>query len=665
MIVTIYIGQDRLDLFNDETIEVNSSVQNSEDITKNTTDFTKNFTVPASEVNNRIFKHYYDATLDNGFDARTRRAGRIEIDGFIYREGQFSLLGAKVKQNKVQSYQLVFYGNLVSLVDLLRDDELSSLDLSAFNHDYTPTVVQTGLTTGLFGGDIVYPLIAKKRYYYNSLSTDNTNTPEVSNIAFNGGSAINGVLWNDLNASIKLLPIIEAIEAKYNITFTRDFFGLPEFSNIYLWLNNSNSISLTKEIQIDFTSAGNILDLPNTQMNLVDNYYVCGVTSRVDIVITPTAGYTTVPYKIIRRLDGQDWGEQSGIGTKTFKWRTDIDPKEHTFFIVSDTTFEFDTTFNVVTFGFGTKTASFNTQINEIVFNITNQVPKIKIIDFLKGLFNMFKLVVVQGQTDGEIYIDTLVNYYAQGKTYSVTPYVDTSGYEVERGKLLNEILYKYQDPTSLLNVQFKNNTGEAYGDEQLILQGEDGKLLDGTKQDFSVPFEQIVYERLTDVNDLDLTNIMYGAVIDETLSPTNIKPHLHYVERQEVGDKTLSFINDVNVETEIDTFVHVPSHTFGFEDPQYSLVFGREVNEFTFETINNTLYSNYHNDYISSIFNFKRRNFKFEMKLPIWLILKLKLNDVLEIKGNYYRINDFTYNLITGKAKFNLINSFDNVLNV
>ena len=157
----------------------------------------------------------------------------------------------------------------------------------------------------------------------------------------------------------------------------------------------------------------------------------------------------------------------------------------------------------------------------------------------------------------------------------------------------------------------------------------------------------------------------MYGAVIDETLSPTNIKPHLHYVERQEVGDKTLSFINDVNVETEIDTFVHVPSHTFGFEDPQYSLVFGREVNEFTFETINNTLYSNYHNDYISSIFNFKRRNFKFEMKLPIWLILKLKLNDVLEIKGNYYRINDFTYNLITGKAKFNLINSFDNVLNV
>ena len=49
MRVDIYIGGTKLDLFSDESIDVVSSVADIEDITKNTTDYTKTFTVPASK----------------------------------------------------------------------------------------------------------------------------------------------------------------------------------------------------------------------------------------------------------------------------------------------------------------------------------------------------------------------------------------------------------------------------------------------------------------------------------------------------------------------------------------------------------------------------------------------------------------------------------------
>jgi len=77
--VLLYIYDDisgepqRVELFSDETISVTSSVQNVNDISKVFTDFSQSFTIPATPYNNRIFKHWYENSLDNGFDARTRK----------------------------------------------------------------------------------------------------------------------------------------------------------------------------------------------------------------------------------------------------------------------------------------------------------------------------------------------------------------------------------------------------------------------------------------------------------------------------------------------------------------------------------------------------------------------------------------------------------------
>jgi len=79
--VDIYIEGQRLDTFDkEESINVTTAVQDVKDISKIRGDFSQSFTVPSSPNNDEIFAHYYNADIDNGFDARTRKLATIDID---------------------------------------------------------------------------------------------------------------------------------------------------------------------------------------------------------------------------------------------------------------------------------------------------------------------------------------------------------------------------------------------------------------------------------------------------------------------------------------------------------------------------------------------------------------------------------------------------------
>lgn len=667
MQVKIYIGEYLLDTFPNENIELTSAVSSISDITRNLTDFTRSFTVPASDNNNILFKHYYNANVDNTFDARTKVAGRIELDGMPFRYGKYRLEKVSVKQGKPYAYTIQFWGNTINLRDKLKNDELNILDLSAYNHTYNSDNVKTGLTSSLFSGDLVYSMFAKKQYYYNADGADDTSTPTLANIAFNNGGTT-GANWNDFKPSIKLLPIIEAIESKYDIVFSRDFFGREEFKNIFLYVNNSGeSQGFNFEKKVDFTSGTN----PYLNFTTDIATYEFDTYRRLETLfrVEPKAGFLTIPYTVKMYVNNSVYKEKTYIGNSPVFGRdiTETSGTQTVYFTVSTSLdFEFDAIYRIIGKNFFLPAFYYVVNAEDNIINATVSVnsylPKIKTIDFLKGLFQMFKLIVI-AQDNGVIYVNTINDYYAEGNLINLTEYIDSYNYDVERGKLLNPITFNFQEPQTLLNTQFEANTGQAYGDEELILEDADGVQLDGENFEVKLPFEQIVYERLIDLNDGLQTNIMYAGVFNDTIEGVNPKPHLHYVSNSNLGPKTIAFVNDVFAKEEL-SFVNIPSHTLGFDDPQYSLVWGNEFNEWDGDVILNTLYSNYYETYITSVFNIKKRSFRFKGILPLRFQLSLGLNDVIQINNNYYRIDNYTFNLLTSETSFNLVNSFDNTLN-
>jgi hypothetical protein len=669
MMTNIFIGNDKLDLFKDESIEVTSSVANINDITKNMTDYSKSFTVPATHINNRIFKHYYDANIDNAFDARIKHDGRIELDGLPFKYGKWKLEKVAVKQGNPYAYTITFFGNLVSLKDKLKNFELKDLNLSAYNHTYNSTNVKTGLTSSLFSGAVVYNLFVKKQLYYRS-GSENINTSTLANIAYTGG-ANTGVNWDLLRPSIQVLKIIEAIETdpRFNVSFTRDFFGTTEFQNLYLWVNNNATAINSNEVRIDITNIGTI-GLNAGTIDLVEDTFIPGGKRIYGLVkVTPSAGYENVIYKIEQRVDGA-FNQSAQNLTGTFEAFFNLERnsgKKYSWYVTANEEFKFTSRLTIEFYYESYNgVASFPEQTVSANFNLSLNFPKIKLIDFLNGLFKMFKLIVIADEYDN-IYIDTFNNYYAQGGVYNISRYVKTDSVDILRGNLLNEIKFNFKEPKTILNNQFKINTGLGYGDEEILLTDDgtpSGTPLEGDSLQIEVPFEQFIYERLPDLNDGVLTNIMYGGIFNDKIEPVSPDLHLFYNINTAIGTKTIGFINDAGVREQLSGNINTPSHSIDFLLPDFNLNFGIENNEWTNTSSEKTLYLNHYSRYIESIFNIKRRSFAYKAILPLRILLKLKLNDILEIKNNYYRIDNYQINLLTREVGLNLINSFDTVIN-
>jgi len=674
--VNLFIEGQLIDQYADESVEIVSSVLDVQDITKNTGDYSKTFTVPTSKRNNKIFKHWYNATIDGGFDARTRIKGTIDIDGVPFKSGKWLLRGVKMVKGVPDSYQINFFGETASLKQILGKDVLRDLDLSAFDHEYTSTKVKEGLELGLFNDSVIYTPMSQKGMFYNSDPLegdllDNNGDVLLRNIAALGNGS--GLQHTELRPSLKTIEIINAIEDKYPITFSRDFFDTTEFDDLYMWLSPDleGGALGNRTDRIDW----GITNGPWTDISTDITTYSSPTSSRLDRIesvftFMPDVGFENISYTIaIKDVDtgvvlsqgiftGQ--GSISSIisffattysdknvefivaTTEPMKYTASLNSK-----LILGTNGQYSTTENTATSGVVTNTAG-------IVIN--RLLPEMEITEFIKGLIQMFKLVVI-GKEGGEFYVNSLAAYYRQGSRYDVTNYVNYAKWDVERGEILNELDFKFQDPSTVLAKQFLDNNGVGYGDSKVKLTDPDGDAFDGDTLTVELPFETIVYERLTDTNTGFLTAVQVGNVIDIKYAPVFTEPHLHYASKVRINDLD----NHIKYHgSTLDDYIWTPMTHSGVYSPAYSLLFESESSTYTYEKLNNTLYSNHYQNYVEAIFNIKRRTFKVSTKLPIQIVTQLDLNDIISIDKLDYRINNFKYNLLTGVTDLELINGFD-----
>ena len=692
MIVDLFIENQKLDLFGDENIQITSAVADISDITKNLTDYSRDFTVPASSVNNRIFKHYYNATIDNTFDARVKANASIYLNGVLFRSGKIQLNRVQIKKGNPSSYTLFFFGNLLDLSRKLKGFELKELDLSAFDHPFIGSNIKTGLESSLFSGDLIYSLFYKKQLSYNSDVADNTDTEELTNIAYQGGAGSNGVQFNFLRPSIKNIRIIEAIEAFTGITFSRDFFGRSEFADTFLWANNGSTQTAGGGSVRPIYDGGDLTYIdPITQIGSFTTAYSstssffsfflsfavpqpAGTFFNVFLTftVTPSVGFESTPYVVKFYRDGnlvntkKYSGGGVGIGNNTLK--TPFKEREFYYEISSELKFSFTTNLRQLGLIDGNNSVGLDVNTTSSIqtigsdFIVSDSLPKIKIIDYLKGIFQMFKLVVIP-TAENELYVNTFKDYYKQGESFDITKYVDQDNYIVERGDLLNEINYTFEEPSTIISLEFEKQNNIAYGNEESTIRVDpndaNSELIDGEKKEINLPFEVIIYDRLVDQNDGTTTSVMYAPVIDEERKPVNPKPHIHYISNQSVASKPIGFIDENDTKIEILT-LNIPLHCDTIEDPQHSLLFSQELNEWNGATMLKTLDSNYHAEYRNGIFNIKRRNYKYKAYLPFNIITKITLDDILKIDEQFFRIDNFTLNLKSRSVDLELITAFD-----
>ena len=727
----------RLDMFDDETITLTQKIQDVRDIAKIFMDFSETFTIPASRENNKIFQHWYKYEIDNGFDARTRKDAIMEMDFNPFKRGKISLENVKLKDNKPFAYTVVFYGNTINLKDLLGDDELSDLpQLDDLTHDYSSTNVKTGLQSGLSSGKIIYPLIGHtKRFYYDSAES----TPQYSgNLYFNTTSNNIGLAFDDLKPAVKCLSIIEAIENKYTIangfpsslTFTRDFFGTTPFSNLYMWLSRNkgpvggdeNQEALLTRICNNWTKISGPLGF-----NVDDDTWTFTVEnsnrSYRGVITVNTAGANqSIPFRIkaIDYVSGDTLAQTSleagASRTLTFEVPAQFQPRNFQvkWIIESNTAVSFTpsielTEFIINPFGgiIGQNQSVFNvgggggssiSTVSEII--ITQNTPKIKVIDFLSGIFKMFNLTAyfiddVGDAEFGKIYVDTLDNFYAdrvnnpsEGE-FDITKFVDTSTTQVNRAFEFSEIDFKYSEPKTLLAINHQEQFNDTFGNERVRPTNIDR----GTVYSVEVPFEHMKYERIFDDNKTNsspysaitspqafVTDILWGySAAGEFTSDTDVTPNtgnyepvltapLVFYGIQQTGISSSKGIKWISDGTPISiTQYFRPSNTNengnSSTAPSFTINFDNEIDEFNlidYSGQTNSLFKKFYQTYINEVFNEKKRLYVLKAYLSTDVLANFRLNDEFVIQDRTFRINSISTNFKTEVSNLELLNKLE-----
>ena len=302
----------RLELFKGDAVTITDSIKNAKDPAKVFTTFSQQFTVPASKVNNKIFKHYYNYGIENTFDARRKTDSYIEINSIPFKTGKLSLDGVDLRNNKPYAYRVTFYGGIVDLKDIFREDKLPSLTVGDasldINKPYNAADILTALTSADAADGTHIPLITVgQRLYYNS----GVSSDQSGNLHYNA-SANQGVKHDQLKYAIKITKVIEAIESKYSqITFdSESFFKAGDkfmFNQLYLWCHRKkgeDTITAGAPQQVTFNDTENFLYIDDNKLYVDTDYF-----TNVEIDLVPNVSgntYNVVVHKngaVFRRLD--------------------------------------------------------------------------------------------------------------------------------------------------------------------------------------------------------------------------------------------------------------------------------------------------------------------------------------------------------------------------
>jgi hypothetical protein len=312
-------------------------------------------------------------------------------------------------------------------------------------------------------------------------------------------------------------------------------------------------------------------------------------------------------------------------------------------------------------------TPNVNTEVSVIP---TQQMPEMKVLDFLTGLFKTFNLTAYF--EDGVTIVKTLDDYYATYNTYDLTERTHSEQHEVAQALPFSDLVLKFQEPVAKLGQRFEQLNNRQYGELRYLADA-------SKKGKYNVenPFSTMIQERLINTTTGNSTTIQVGTMVDDNNNAGFGKPLLFYgIYNDTAGNININWINGLRPDPVTDqpqVGTRTPFNKYWMAGvsnelasvntpPTINLTYGSEVNTFWLTDYggnNNSLFQNYYQNYIVNAFDSRNRLYSFKVKLSIDQLLNLKLNDRIIISNRQYKINKIKINMTTGESDLELLNEF------
>ena len=689
-------GQVICDLYQEEDIPLTLSVDDFKNVTEQVKSYSKDFSLPATKRNNRIFNNMFDVTrADDGviFNPYVKTACILKQDGFIIFEGYLRLIDVKDKEGEI-SYNVNLYSEVIALADVLKDRTFSQLDFSELNHLYNYSNIRNSWQGIL---DLINPLPSDS--FAGSTGATTTNVLKYPFIDWNHQFSIdtngNPVLPN-LEAAfrpcIKIKYLIQNIFAATDFNYTSEFFDSADFDKLYMdfnWGGDNTPVTIdgsgigkplvsqtattafaTIEVAdnnytADFGySSGIYTALQDNQSYTFDYFWLCNCTGtgawtaefRWKLVLSGITSYT--PIQTVTGSGTQPFVGTSGIFTQVLDDGDTISPE----FRITAVGFTFvvlgmDYIATSVVTATTSGTAATSASILQTLRGELGQW------DFLKGIMTMFNLVSMKDENNpSNILIEPYNDIFVTNpltKELDWTNKVDVSEMSLNPLTDLNKntIFQFVEDDEDYTFMIYKFSTsGHLYGSKKwdastsgtatgrpTVLQGKEeivaepfaatvSKQLESQWFDFIVPTIYAVNEDLTSAGFDNSPRIFYTNGVESLQSCTYYVPAQNGVAATTAEEDFLQFSHL----SDIPATTPATDKDFVFESSQlFSGVGNPPVDN---------LFNSYWATYFTELYHADTRTMMLKVNLNPSDIATFKFYDKVFIRNRIFRVNKIEY---------------------
>jgi len=648
-----------VDLFSDETIQLTRAIKDFL-TTQARTDFTQQFNIPSTSVNDPIFDNYFDEnSVLSGWNAYVKLDAIIYIHSIPIFSGCVELTGVEYKNGLPRQYNLIFYGQGKTAIADFGEKTLPMVDWTAYNHTVNYSNVIDSWFGTLLSGKVLYPVAD----WHIGLSY--CKVPVIDNNLYQGGLAI-----NDLRPALLLTEMVKACFLDIGYTLSGSLFDRDNFTDLFVIpMNGAGPVQNTNNVDAKINVSRGTISTPSSSFQNQPVIFTT-VTSDPLSLYNSTTGVYTVPftgeYKFRLTIN------ITNATASPFNYITIGTNATNQVFSYTATGVYVETPifqlnkgddFKVLYFLLASTYNSIQLEIIEVPFGIDGStlnfevvMPPMKVSDFINGFLKTFNAVLIPVGTS-EFALHNIDDYYALGVKKDWTRYIDMVDIKHEKVPIPKQIAMSHAEAEDIANVQYTSINNQAFGSVKASPEVDFADEALEIESPFTVLVPSLIREKdLKNVVVRD-TELQIPVLLDGDFKPVKADLYLAYfVERRTIAVDTYQLEG-------IDQFSYplISSYQdFPTTSATNSLAFGMEAT-ISGNAPTNTLYVEFFRSYLSRVMSSKSRIVYFSSVLPVNEWLQLEMNDTISVSGNLYKIQNIQYDILNERAELVLI-SYPNI---
>mgnify|MGYP003652566645 CR=1 FL=1 len=697
-------GQVICDLYEEENIPLTLSVDDFKNIAEKVQSYSKDFDLPNTKRNNRIFTHIFDITKTiataSDFNPFARTRAVLKQDGIVIFEGSLRLIEIKNNEGEI-SYNVNLYSETIALAEVLQDRTFADLDFAELEHTYDKLSIKNSwdntiglpltnpLPAGTFAGTVGASVTNVLKYPWVNWKGDMLIASGVSGNNATIGMPELKALQHAFRPFIQLKYLLDNIFNSAGYQYTSTFLNTADFKKLFMDFNWGKGQNPELNNQILFAMAwyasytAHYAGTSYSNLKLAAAYSGAIVDPDYDLttnIITASNNGTQYDIDYSYTIENTD----SVTRTVEFQWLFNAIQLEYSGVITltAGATYTYQGTFSQLLNATDTLQAQFKadsasvvwertawTSITRSSLNITSAVilntlrGETNQWEFLKGIMTMFNLITIADpQNPNRILIEPYNDIFGLSPTV-VTPTtrywtdkIDVKEIALKPLELTRNILLKYEkdDDDYAFNVYKNASTGYLYGSKEV----DGSNIMPGTNQVTNMigeeeivasPFAATVCKPLDNTFPNFITPAIYSSNEDNTeFEGFDNMPRILYDNGIVTLDAGASYYipaqgtQSSENQTQFLQFSHLSAIQPTNTDIDYNFGSCQLIGINTAPPDN--LYYTYYSEYFNHLYNPNTRVMTIKVNLNATDINTFKFYDKVFIKNREFRVNRIDY---------------------